>query len=287
MLIKDIKYQVALSFAGEQRDYVDMVARHLQKRSVAVFYDGFEQVRLWGRNATETFHEAFANKAACVVMFISADYVSKAWPRHERKSALSRMIQEQDDYILPVRFDDTPVPGLPEDVIFLDALEYTPAQLSAMIAKKLGIKLFNGKASEVPPPRMTSQTGEVAFDYSSHNGRYVIGSGAMEFETRWTKASNTSIHVYNDPESINGIALSSQCISIPQVIDAESLDFTSRVRTPTLGQIVVLRNTEGFYAAINLLGIKDNTRGDNCDLLRFRYAIQSNGSDSFTDFVGM
>ena len=41
------KYQVALSFAGEQRDYVEEVARHLQSCSIAVFYNGFETVRLW------------------------------------------------------------------------------------------------------------------------------------------------------------------------------------------------------------------------------------------------
>ena len=32
-----------------------------------------------------------------------------------------------------------------------------------------------------------------------NNGRYVIGHGKLEFETKWTKASNTSVHVYNDP----------------------------------------------------------------------------------------
>ena len=40
------QFQVALSFAGEQRNYVERVARWLQKRSIAVFYDGFEEVSL-------------------------------------------------------------------------------------------------------------------------------------------------------------------------------------------------------------------------------------------------
>ena len=30
-------------------------------------------------------------------------------------------------------------------------------------------------------------------NYSSYNGRYVIGSGELAFETMWTKASDTSI----------------------------------------------------------------------------------------------
>lgn len=281
------RYQVALSFAGEQRDYVEEVARHLQSRSIAVFYDGFEEVGLWGRSGVEAFHAAFAEQSAYVVMFISEAYVSKAWPNHERRSALSSMIEEKDEYILPVRFDDTRVPGLPADTLYLSAHDYTPAQLATMIAQKLGVQPFAGKASQVPPPRMTSPTGEVVFDYSSFNGRYVIGSGVLEFETKWTKASDTSIYVLNDPPSINGVALARGCESISQVQSAASLDYTSRHRTPSVGQIVVLRNTGGFYAAVHVLGVKDDSRHDNRDEIRFRYAIQSNGSADFTEFVDL
>ncbi|MCS1412145.1 MAG: hypothetical protein M2R45_05349 [Verrucomicrobia subdivision 3 bacterium] len=283
--MNNAKYQVALSFAGEQRDYVEKVARHLQSRSIPLFYDGFEKVRLWGRSGSEDFHEVFAKQSTYVVMFISKAYVEKAWPRHEKRSALSRMSQEQGEYIIPVRFDDTPVPGLPEDVIYEWANDYTPEELATMIAKKLGIRPFDGKASQVPPPSMTSLTGEITFDYSSHNGRYIIGSGMLEFETKWTKASNTCIHVYNDPPSLHGVALAKGCALISQVLNAASLDYTSRSRCPSVGQIVVLRNTEGFYAAVHVLEIKDDSRGDDRDELRFRYAIQPDSSDSFAQFV--
>ena len=129
--------------------------------------------------------------------------------------------------------------------------------------------------------------GEVVFDYSNYNGRYIIGSRHLEFETKWTKASKMSIHVYNDPPTINGVALVSGFTSIPQVLNAAGLDFTSRTRTLSLGQIVVLRNTEGFYAALQVLAIKDDKRGDSHDELRFRYAIQSDGSDSFANIGQM
>ena len=281
------KYQVALSFAGEQREYVEEVARHLRSRSIAVFYDGFETVSFWGRSGVEVFYEAFAQQSGYVVMFISDTYVSKVWPSHERRSALSRMILEQREYILPVRFDGTEVPGLPGDIIYLCARERTPAQLSAEIADKLGTRPFAGKASEVPPPRMTSLVGEVVFDYSSYNGRYVIGSGVLEFETKWSSASDTYIHVYSHAPSINGVALARGRESISTVESAASLDYTSNTQTPSLREIVVLRNTEGFYAAVQLLGIKNAKRNDDQDELRFRYAIQSNGSDDFRGFVDL
>ena len=237
-----------------------------------------------GRDGVETFHEVFSEKAKHVVMFISAEYVKKPWTRVERKAALSRMIREEAGYVLPVRFDDTAVPGFPDTVQYLRAIKYTPAELAALIAERLGVAPFAGKASNVPPPRMTSPVGEVVFDYSNFNGRYIIGSGTAEFETEWTKASNRSIRIYNDPESINGVALDPSATSIPEVTKGGTLDFTSRTRTPETGQIVVLRNRNGFYAALHVLEIKDDTRGDVINELRFRFAIQADGSDNFARF---
>ena len=86
---------------------------------------------------------------------------------------------------------------------------------------------------------------------------------------------------------LNGVAMARGFASISQVLNAGLLDYTSRARTPSLGEIVVLRNKKGFYAAIHLLKIKDDSRGDDRDELRFRYVIQSNGSDSFAEFVDM
>ena len=177
------EYQVALSFAGEQRDYVEEVARDLASKSIAVFYDGFETAQLWGKDGADTFHEVYSARTTYVVMFISKDYAAKPWTRHERRSALSRMLEKEDEYILPVRFDNTPISGLPDTTLYLNANDYSPAELSAIIAKKLGIPSFVGKASDVPPPRMTSPVGQAKFNYSSYSGRYIIGSGIAEFET--------------------------------------------------------------------------------------------------------
>ena len=91
--------------------------------------------------------------------------------------------------------------------------------------------------------------------------------------------------MYDFPASINGVALASGCASISQVESAASLDYTSHSRTPSVGQIVVLRNTGGFYAALQVLAIKNVKRGDERDELRFRYVIQSGGTDDFTEFV--
>ena len=276
------EYEVALSFAGEQRVYVEEVARVLQSRGISVFYDKFETVRLWGKHLAEELQSVYEGRASLAVMFISTDYVEKTWPRHERRALLSRAVSEREEYVLPVRFDDVEVPGLSGDLDYLRAADHSPAELAAMIGERLGIRPFEGKASDVPSPRMTSLSGEAVFNYANHNGRYVIGHRNLEFETKWTKASDISIHVYNDPPSINGVALGRrEWTDIDHVTGAASLDYTSRARTPRVGQVVVFRNVAGFYAAVQILEIKDDTRGDDSDELRFRYAIQPDGSDEF------
>ena len=117
-----------------------------------------------------------------------------------------------------------------------------------------------------------------------YSGRYVIGSGVAEFETKWSKASDTSIHVVNDPASIHDVAIDLNATTIHEVTKARTLDYTSRVRSPTTGQIVVLRNGNGFYAAVQILNIKDETRGEDSDELHFLYAIQGDGTDNFESF---
>lgn len=159
----DHQYQVALSYASEQREYVVEVAQQLKDRGISVFFDGFEKSTLWGTSAAEVFHKVFAEQSAYVVMFISKEYIAKEWPRHERRATLSRMIKEHREYVLPVRFDDTKIDGLPDDVIYENADEIMPDQLAAMIAEKLGEPSV--KDPQPLEPRVTlSWMGEVVSD---------------------------------------------------------------------------------------------------------------------------
>ncbi|MGQ7261732.1 toll/interleukin-1 receptor domain-containing protein [Vreelandella sp. V005] len=132
-----MQYDVALSFAGEDRDYVDQVAGYLRRAGVDVFYDRYEQVDLWGRDLYEHLSDVYQNKARYTVMFISCHYAEKLWTRHERKSAQARAFRESQEYILPARFDESEVPGLVETVGYLDLKHFSPEQLSDAICEKL------------------------------------------------------------------------------------------------------------------------------------------------------
>ena len=111
------QWDVALSFAGAQRDYVEQVARALQARGVRCFYDADEQIELWGKYLAEELPAIYGEQAAAVVVFVSAEYAARDWTRLERRAALNRAVRERREYVLPARFDDTPLPGLLSDMV--------------------------------------------------------------------------------------------------------------------------------------------------------------------------
>ena len=43
---KEFEYDFCLSFAGEQRAYVEEVARELKSRGIRVFFDDYEKAEL-------------------------------------------------------------------------------------------------------------------------------------------------------------------------------------------------------------------------------------------------
>jgi hypothetical protein len=131
-------YEVVLSFAGEDREYVDEVAELLKANDVSLFYDRYEEAMLWGKDLVEHLHKVYSGSARYCVMFISASYAEKIWPTHERRSAFERAIEAKEEYILPARFDDTPLPGLRKTIHYIDLRKKTPEEFAALILKKLG-----------------------------------------------------------------------------------------------------------------------------------------------------
>jgi TIR domain/WD domain, G-beta repeat len=131
------RWEVALSFAGTQRDYVEQVAQELQARGVRCFYDADEQIELWGKYLAEELPVIYGEQAAAVVVFVSTEYAAGDWTRLERRAALNGAVRERREYVLPARFDDTPLPGLLSGMVAIDLRTRTPQQFAVMIAAKL------------------------------------------------------------------------------------------------------------------------------------------------------
>ena len=118
-----------------------------------------------------------------------------------------------------------------------------------------------------------SHKGVVDFDYSNNDGTYIIGSGDYEICTAWSKASNTTIYAYKDKLNGGKLAVAKNIEYIESFTSSEELDFTSRVRSVSIGDTVVWINSKGKMALTKILNIMDNTRNDPVDKLIFEYEI--------------
>jgi pyrimidine deaminase RibD-like protein len=155
-------------------------------------------------------------------------------------------------------------------------VDYFPAELREEIAKDNAKFIEQFKAN----PELT---GKVSFDYTSNDGYFTIGNNEFIFQTKWSKGSNTHINVYNNKygaTSINKVAIADGLNEISEIKDGGVFDSSSSSRHPAKGQIVILQNTNCFYAAIKIHAIKDD-RMDKINELTFEYSILDNKTSNF------
>lgn len=131
------KYDVAVSFAGEDRGTVQQYCDILSTKGLSVFYDKYEKIDLWGANLYDKLDGVYRTKASFCVIFISKHYAANVWTNHERRAAQARALQENRAYVLPVRLDDTEIPGIPPTIGYVDLRKISIEEIAEMTIQKV------------------------------------------------------------------------------------------------------------------------------------------------------
>lgn len=174
---ESFRYDVTVSFAGEDRSTVERLARLLRRNGVRVFYDAWEQSDLWGKDLYQHLDAVYRSAARYCLVFVSEHYVKKAWTKHELKSAQARAFEENAEYILPIRLDDTELPGLPPTVAYLDARTTPLTEICQIFVSKLGLKgeidIATLLSSEDGEDRKKALTEIAIYGYPEHFERVI------------------------------------------------------------------------------------------------------------------
>ena len=300
---------VSYSHDGEEHsDWVLQLASRLRSNGGDVILD---QWNLSLGQDLATFMEKGLSSSHRVLCICSQAYVDKAnagsgGVGYEKYIITAELLDDlNQDWVIPVIRNNPQIRKLPT---FLGSRRYTDFEEDRLYESKyeallrelldepvlpvpeLGRNPFEtaGEYTQQPfipgPEKYVSPApkGKVIFDYSNNDGQYRIGSGACMFETKWSKASDRRIYILNDPPSIRTVALVTDKQEISSIDGARVYDGSSRIRQPSVGQIVLIRNVNGFFAALKVLNIKDDTRGSPFDELTFKYVIQTNRTPDFT-----
>jgi hypothetical protein len=135
------KFDIAMSFAGPQREVAEDIASRVKDAGFSVFYDYFYPEMLWGKNLVEFFDDIYRKQARYCVMLVSPEYRDRMWTQHERRSAQARALEERGgEYILPVMVEQAELPGMPPTVGYLALAQYPVDQITEVLLKKLKSK---------------------------------------------------------------------------------------------------------------------------------------------------
>lgn len=132
-------FDIAVSFAGEHRDYVDRTVRACRELSLRVFYDRDMSNEWWGKNFIREQRKIYGAQTRYFVPFISTEYLSKPIPMDEFSAAMMTAVKQGDGYILPVLIGDVQVPPdlLHPHIHYLRAKDYSPEELAVQLQAKV------------------------------------------------------------------------------------------------------------------------------------------------------
>jgi hypothetical protein len=131
------EYDVALSFAGEDRDVAEKLAGLLSAKNIKVFHDEIESAKLSGKDLVAHIAEIYRTRARYCVMLVSRHYPLERWTEAERTSAQEHALRDADEYILPIQLDDTEIPGITQTAGYRDLRQYSMESILELLERKL------------------------------------------------------------------------------------------------------------------------------------------------------
>ena len=112
--LRDFEWDIAISFAGENRTLAEFIGKQLGDLDISVFYDRNYEDNYLGGLWSKQFSEIFVQKSRLVVAILDQHHQDKVWPTFERDCFTQRVPEAE---VIPVFLDKTIFPGIPTDLV--------------------------------------------------------------------------------------------------------------------------------------------------------------------------
>jgi tetratricopeptide (TPR) repeat protein len=148
-------FEVGLSFAGEQRELVAVVADRLAAALGRdhVFYDCYHEEQLARPDLDVYLQKIYLEHTKLIVVFLCKDYERKEWPGLEWRLVRDLIKRKSADRIMLIRTDEAPVSGLLGIDGYLDAGNLGPDLIAERILKRLRTLPTSPRPQPRLPPR--------------------------------------------------------------------------------------------------------------------------------------
>ena len=137
MATDPFEYDVALSFAQENRAVAEELARFLHDKDIKVLFDEYPAPQPGSSDLVAHLAELFRTKARYCVMLVSEHYPLKRWTERERTSVQQHALRDANEYLIPVQLDQTEPPGIRETTAYRDLRQHSLEGIANWLEQKL------------------------------------------------------------------------------------------------------------------------------------------------------
>ena len=161
---RSYEFDVALSFAGEERLIAKKLAEILKAEGLSVFYDEDHKARLWGKDERE-FERIYGPASRFVTPIISKHYVRKPWTRLEFDTALREERNRSLELILPIRADGACLLGLHDGRFYLSLKDNSIEEIAKCLIERcqqpVQSRMPQSQAKSAPKPKVAELSGDL------------------------------------------------------------------------------------------------------------------------------
>jgi hypothetical protein len=133
------RFDVALSFPGERRTYVEEVANVLTRElgKKRVLYDRNFEAELARLDLDAYLQRLYHDESELIAVFLCKDYEKKEWCGLEWRAIRDLIKKREHKGIVLLRFDETPILGVFSTDGYIDLRSKTPDQTAQLIRERL------------------------------------------------------------------------------------------------------------------------------------------------------
>lgn len=130
---REVVYDVAVSYAGEQEEFAGRVVKILRKEGLEVFFAQNCEKEYKAKDMFEKFYDIYRYRSGYVVCFLSKEYLQKDYTMHEYESAYLKRKDVGENRTIVVSLDGSLPEHMDKDINYIDAKGLKEVQVAACI----------------------------------------------------------------------------------------------------------------------------------------------------------
>lgn len=134
-------FDVAFSFPGEVREYVQSVASEVERElgPHTYFYDNNYKAQLARPSLDTVLQEIYGRRSRLIVVFLCEKYQEKEWCGIEFRSIKEILMERGHEKIMFVKMDEGKVEGVFKTDGYIDGRHHSPQELASFIQERVSL----------------------------------------------------------------------------------------------------------------------------------------------------